>query len=375
MEASVFLIQLFLFCFLVSSAHYVPESKYKNYLFLSMVSALLLSFLIPVSSFMREIKEAFLIIPLVIFVFYISTKFRLKEFDHLHTRALCVAALNLISSIAIFGTVAWFLLQQNFFYAIILSLAVSATDPLLINIKKKTLMNLQLIESSLKSIIVLILAFFLITNNNGSIQSFNLLELGLNVIIGASFGLIVGLLFLKISHRLKGSKYYFAVIALCFIVFVVATTFEANGVAAVAIIGFLLANIDMPLHSENKKLKLLSKKTSRYFMFPVYFMATLFLDLKLSPDIFLKAFLLFLVYIIIKVITLHFSTKDLPINFKEKISMVFSNPLGSAGILVILALHIFLPGMVVLSSLLFLILLFSFFSSIIFDMFTGGDVK
>ena len=374
MELTNIFIQVLIFALAVILGYLVPFSRYRILIISLAFAGLILGYLYPFMA--NELLFHFvLVLALIFMIFYLAAHFRVKEFDTLSGHALRFAIKTITLCAILIGPLAWFLFEGNLFYAVVLVLILIGTDPQTINTSKKKIMYLERFESAFKSLLSAILVFLLIAMGSSSTHLDLDAAKALDMIIGLGTGIVLSLIYFKSTEKMKGVMYYFLTILFSAIVFFIARALDGNGILALAVVGFLFAN----MHIKGRKdLRIIAKRFSRYTLAPVFLLIAFYAAIRFPQNLFdvellLIALLLFIVYLIIRFIAVHFSTNGLPLNLKEKIYMVVNNPHGSTPALAVLYLIVYQPESTMLAAVIIQLLVLSLLISIFVEYVIKGE--
>lgn len=353
----------------------------------------------PLMSFPEIFLTGMGTLALVMVVFDSSSRFKFKEFDTLSIAALKLSItflfLNLvfltISTKLVFGI-------SSVFIAAVFAALMSGTDPLAVMVmlkdsKAKAVKMLE-IESIINTPIIVLLPFIILEFMHNIRLEFvlsksieQILPFIQQIVSGIGAGILVGIIVLKLMR-----KYYsetlspLAIITAALLTYILAENLKGNGVLAVTVMGIIFGTFYV---KEKAQLQEFSSLFANSLEILVFVLVGMIIKFPFTIDFFMKSGLLFLIFLLIRFISVQFAFKGDSWNFKEKIFMTLNAQKGIA--VAVIAFMLFakytdqnnflfnLPG---ISEILNLTLVFMIYSIVISTVvvkfskyFIGKEIK
>ncbi len=313
-------------------------------------------------AFLISFPEIFLtsvsILALAMIIFDATSKLKLREFDTFSMKAIKLAvvflALNLI--FLAFATKLLFnvpLTLSLIFASIMIGTAPEITLSLLGSARQRTIEILKM-ESIINTPLTVLFPFLLLDltqNIEFTLVSALIDQIGpflAKFASGIGSGMLVGIILFKIQRR-KFSKTYtpLTVIVSALLAYVLAENIGGSGVLAVTTLGIFVSNI----YAKDKMSEILTLESllakSLYIL--VVVLIGFIIKIPLKADFFISAGILFLIYILIRYVSVELilRQKEDGFSFKEKLFMTLNMPKGIAVAVVVFTLVTYnIPGTV-----------------------------
>ncbi|MFH1642577.1 MAG: cation:proton antiporter [Nanoarchaeota archaeon] len=321
------------------------------------------------------------ILALVMIIFDSSARFKLKEFDSLSTQVFKLTGIFLLLNTFLLTASSMFIFNINsIFLALLFSFLMSGTDPgsVLTMFKgvKNRVVNLLEIESLLNTPLIVLLPFLVLDlmenlglNNITSIQFFNQIftfmpDFFLRFVAGVGSGVIIGLIVFRIMKKEYSETLSpLALITAALLTYILAENLGGNGVLAVTTLGLLFGNLYV---REKGHLFEFSSIFATSLQILVFFLIGLSIKIPFTKQFLVKSSLLFVIYILIRLSTIHLSFYNNDYNFKEKLFMALNVQKGIAVAVVAFTLSTFdIKGIGVILDLTVAFMLYSILLSTI----------
>lgn len=300
---------------------------------------------------------------LVLILFDISSRFRLKEIDSVSSAAARLSAVFSVISIIVLSVLSIFMVKGiSPLLAVLFAAAVIGTGYTK-HLQAKMFQFLET-ESVLSTLLAVLIPFLLLDFFRGAGFGIPFLQ---GIIAGIGVGVLIGLIAFKFFSRL----YHFIISPLILVAAALLTYFCAgnaggNGFIAVIALGLFFGNI----HLKHKvKLDGFSKKLSSLLGIFVFVLAGYMINIK---SVFGKEFLivslaLFAAFIAVRLFSVMVSFSGKQFNAFEKLYMALNAPKGIAVGVVLLALMVYIsyPGLDYIINLMFAFLVYSLILSLI----------
>ena len=318
------------------------------------------------------------IITLAMVVFDSSSRFNFKKFDTLSASALKLTGIFLLLNLIFLSVMTnYFFKPVSFLLALLFAAVVSGTDPssilaILGKIKAKPFELLK-IEAILNTPFIVLIPFLLIdimkdiTGSTLEILSSQALPFAQQFVVGIGTGILVGLIFFRFMK-----KYYsatlspVALIIVALLSYIGSEVLGGNGVLSVTTSGILFGNLYHVKHM--KSLLKFGELFAEIFEILVFVLIGTIIKIPWTSEFLIPASILFLVYLIIRFISIEISFIESSYTLKEKLYMTLNIPKGIAIAVVIFTLAT--TEVVGIKPILDLILLFMIYSIIISTIVT-----
>jgi cell volume regulation protein A len=334
---------------------------------------------VPLLEFPSQFLTSIGILALVMIVFDSSSRFKLKEFDQLSLYALKLTGAFLFFNM-LFLTIALifvFGLKFNLFYillALLFSALMSGTDPgavlSMFGQTKNKVVKILEIESLINTPLVVLLPFIFLDLMNkivgksiSTIQFFDQLfpflkDFLLRLIAGIGAGVLIGIIIFKVMRKqYSGVLSPLSIITAALMTYILAENLGGNGVLAVTTLGLFFSNVYV-----KQKVELLefSSIFTNALEILVFVLIGLIIDIPRTPEFLMQSFLLFVIYILIRFLSVQLSFKKEEFNFKERVFMALNVQKGIAVAVVVFALSILnIEGIDILLNLTLMFMLYS----------------
>ncbi|MBL7054217.1 cation:proton antiporter [Candidatus Woesearchaeota archaeon] len=330
----------------------------------------------PLISFPPIFLTSIGILALVMIVFDFASRFKLGKFDKLSTQTLKLSVVFLILNL-IFLTIFVNLVfdLESIFLVLLFSSLMSGTDPaaILSMLKPAThrVFELLRIESLINTPLVVLLPFIILdlmktVEKELILTKFieQILPFLQQFVVGIGSGVLVGIIMLKFmkreySHVLSP----LVMITAALITYILAENLKGNGVLAVTAMGLLFGNIYL---RQKFQLQEFSSIFSNALEILVFVLIGLIIKIPFSLTFFLRSFILFIIYLVIRYIAIALSLRDLELSAKEKIFMALNAQKGIAVAVVAFTLSTFnIQGIQFILNLILTFMLYSIIISTI----------
>ena len=403
MEALVFLTYLAVILLLgIISTLLSRKIKIPNILFLILVGIALNKIRYkgaPLIEFPGVFLTSIGILALVLIIFDSSSRFKLREFDQLSLKALKLTLIFLVFNIVFltFSTVFIFGLEINA-YSIMLgalfAALMSGTDPAavltMLGKTKNKLFSLLEIEALINTPMIVLVPFIVLDLMErikiGSITSIPFFEQAfpfmqdvlLRLIAGIGAGILVGIILFKVMRRKYSETLSpLAIITGALLAYVLAENLKGNGVLAVTTMGLFFGNVYV---KQKIQLREFSSMFANSLEILVFVLVGLIVNIPFNYDFLMKSFSLFIIYLLVRFLSVQTSFMKSKFTFKEKLFMTFNVQKGIAVATVAFTLSLLnIDG---ITTILHLTLMFMIYSIILSTItirmshyFVKADVK
>lgn len=279
------------------------------------------------------------ILALVMIVFDSTSKFKYKELDDFSISALKYSLIFLFINLIVFSLIVYlFMDSKNYFLALMFAALMSGTSPgtvlyMLKETNHKVLQFLK-VESIINTPLIVLFPFIILnimekfegvaafTNIISQIMPF--LQ---QIASGIGAGLLIGLIILKLLRKIY-SKTLGPLIIICaaLLSFILAENIGGNGVLAVTTLGLMFGNVYV---KQKIHLQEFSRIFSNFLEITVFILIGILIDLPANWVFFLKSGALFLVYLLIRYLSLSFTFKT-KFKLREKIFIALNSSKGIA---------------------------------------------
>lgn len=337
-----------------------------------------------VLSFPPIFLTAISIITLAMIVFDSSSRFKLREFDTMSLSALQLSLIFLVLNMVLLSIVTYFFFRpSSFILALIFAAVVSGTDPsstmMILSGAKSRIFEFLKIESILNTLLIVLIPFLLIDIiiTTGmpllTIISSQAIPFIQQFVAGIGTGLVISLVFFRIMK-----KYYsetlspLAIIVVSILAYAGAEVLGGNGVLSVTTAGLMFGNLYRIKHKE--KLRKFGEVFSEVFEILVFILIGLVVKIKwTSLRFMIPATILFLLYLLIRFVSVKLSFRKSNYNLKERLYLTLNIPKGIAVAVVIFTLATYettIPGILPILDLILLFLIYSIILSTIVTHFS-----
>lgn len=307
---------------------------------------------------------------LIVIVFDATSRLKLKEFDDFSFKAIKLVLIFLALTIILLTFSSVLIVKITVPLALIFSAIVVGTAPdfLLLamrDVKNKTIELLK-IESIVNTPIVVLLPFIILdfmqsVEINILLSRFieQIMPFLQQIITGVGAGIVIGLIVFKLMRTQYSEKFSpIAVITAALVTYIVAENLGGNGILAVSTIGLLFGNVYV---KQKHTLQSYSTFLSSFLEILVFVLVGFIIKIPFTLYFFLTSTSLFLIYLIIRYVSVYFALKDF--SLKEKMFMTLNVPKGIA--VAVLALTFSTLAIVGFKPVLDLILIFMLYSIIL----------
>jgi len=302
----------------------------------------------PIIEFPEVFMTSISILALVMIVFDSASRFKLKKVDYFSLHTLWLSVVFLIFNL-IFLTAFTFLIFdiKSIFLALIFSSLMSGTSPAVVlsmfkNVKNRVFDFLGL-ESLLNTPLIVLIPFLILdlkSTLKGEIFITKLIDQLVPIlqqfVVGIGAGVLVGLIMFKFMR-----KHYsvvlspLAVITAALLTYILAENLDGNGVLAVTTMGILFGNVYV---KQKFQLREFASVFSNSLEILVFVLIGIVIAIPFSTDFFIKSLVLFILYLLIRFISIVFSLRGMTFTLKEKIFMSLNAQKGIAVAVVVFSL-------------------------------------
>ena len=280
------------------------------------------------------------ILALVMIVFDSSSRFKIRDFDSASLKALKISVIFLFINAVLltFATKLIFNIQ-SILLALVFSTLMAGTDPVsvlaMFGQTKNKILKLLEIESIVNTPLVVLIPF-IILEFMGRIKTELLISKFIEQIgpflqqfvVGIGSGVLIGIIVFKTMRKEYEEKISpLAVITAALLAYILAENLRGNGVLAVTSMGLLFGNMYL---KQKIELKAFSSVFANSLEILVFVLVGLIIKIPFTFDFFMKSFLLFAIYILIRYLSIAFSFKNENFSFKEKLFMSLNVQKGVA---------------------------------------------
>ncbi|MBL7147542.1 MAG: cation:proton antiporter [Nanoarchaeota archaeon] len=330
----------------------------------------------PLISFPPVFLTSISILALVMIIFDAASRFKLKKFDALSTKALRLSLTLLFLNIIFLSLFFKFTFKvESIFLVLLFSALMSGTDPAaLLSMIKPTsnkILELLRIESLVNTPFIVLLPFIILdfmktVKTELLLTRFidQLLPFLQQFVVGIGAGVLVGIMMLKFmkkeySHVLSP----LVMITAALITYILAENLKGNGVLAVTAMALLFGNVYV---KQKIQLQEFSSIFSNSLEILVFVLIGLVIKMPFSLKFFLLSFMLFITYLAIRYAAIDFSLMGLKLKAKEKLFMALNAQKGIAVAAVAFTLSTLnIPGMGLILNLTLAFMLYSIIVSTI----------
>ncbi len=285
---------------------------------------------------------------LVMIIFDSSSRLKLKEFDTFSMKALKLAGIFLLLNlIFLTASVSLIFNINNIFLAMMFAALMSGTAPdIVLTMLKNTknrVVELLKIESILNTPLIVLIPFIILDlfNDYGEGLFFSKFMETMGpflqqFITGIGAGILVGIVVFKIM-RTKYSENLspLALITAALITYILAENLKGNGVLAVTTLGLFFGNVYV---REKESLHEFSSLFANSLEIIVFILVGIIIKFPLDILFFAKSMLLFMIYLVIRYISVQLCFSKLNYSVKEKLFMALNVSKGIAVAVVVFIL-------------------------------------
>ncbi|MBI4453717.1 cation:proton antiporter [Candidatus Woesearchaeota archaeon] len=320
------------------------------------------------------------VLALVMVVFDASSRFRWKTIDVYTLKALRLAFIFLILNMLLLSIATTFIFGiKNVFLVLIFSSIMVATSPDVVfsmlnhgKNKANKVIEILRIESIVNTPLTVLIPFIILglmqTLNVETVIFSKLLEqlkpFLMQFIVGIGAGVLIGLIVAKAMKKTYSETLSpLALITAALLTYIIAENLNGNGVLAVTVMGLLFGNLYI---KQKELLYSFSSIFGNSLLILVFILVGIGIEIPLQDYVFWwKAGVLFIIYILIRYISVEISTLKQGFTFKEKLFMTLNIPKGIAVAVVVFVLATKVADIPKLSIILNLIIAFMLFSLVI----------
>ena len=327
----------------------------------------------PLIFFPELFLSAISILALVMIIFDSSSRFKLKRFDAFSMNTLGLSFIFLILNMIFLSFFLVLIFDVNsIFLALIFSTLMAGTDPgaVLSMLKgaKSRVFDLLKIEALVNTPLIVLLPFIILDlekSIKGRLEISQFIDqIGpflQKFVVGIGAGVLVALIMFKfMKKRYSIVLSPLAVITSALLAYIIAENLNGNGVLAVTAMGLLFGNVYL---KHKFQLQEFSSVFSNSLEILVFVLIGLVISIPFSLVFFIKSFILFLLYLIIRFFSIIFSLRGMKFTLKEKIFMSLNVQKGIAVAVVVFSLaNLSIAG---IENILNLVLTFMLYSIIL----------
>jgi len=315
---------------------------------------------------------------LVMIIFDSSSRLKLKEFDTFSMKALKLAGIFLLLNLIFLTASVIFIFNiNNMFLAMMFAALMSGTAPdIVLTMLKNTknrVVELLKIESILNTPLIVLIPFIILDlfkdYGEGFFFSRFMETMGpflQQFVTGIGAGIVVGIVVFKIMRtKYSESLSPLALITTALITYILAENLKGNGVLAVTTVGLFFGNVYV---REKETLHEFSSLFANSLEIIVFILVGIIIKFPLDIWFFAKSMLLFIIYLVIRYISVQLCFSKLNYSVKEKLFMALNVSKGIAVAVVVFILATYdIPG---IEPILNLILAFIIYSIILSTIVT-----
>src|SRR3989344_4483364 len=320
----------------------------------------------------KELLASLSIFVLIMIIFDSTTKFQIKEVKELSPYAIKLSFIFLITCLTLLTISIHLLFAENIFsfklflVSLLFGSLMSGTAPDIIlsilgKTKNKVLEILQfesIINTPLTVLMPLIVLDFYFERLKAGTFVVQFLQ---QIMTGVGTGLILGILAVIIIRKIYSNKIApLIVIASVLGIYATAENIAGNGILAVTTFGLIFGKSKI---REKVELEKFNDAFTDLLTIIVFILVGMLIIIPLDKIFILKSLALFLIFLIIRYISVNLTFKRSALKKKEKIFMALNAPKGAASIVVVFILSTYaIPG---LQTILNLILAFIIYTIIL----------
>lgn len=303
--------------------------------------------------FLIEFPELFLtsmaILALAMIVFDSTARLRLREFDVFSGMAIKLTIINLLLNLTIFAIAAKFILNVNFWLALLLATVIVGTSPdilLPMQTKKKfkafTYLKLESVFNTPLTVLLPFIVIDLMESVHTELFSevvAQMVPFVMKFIVGLGAGVFVGLILFKLMQRAYKELYSpLAVIIAALLSYVLAENMGGSGVLAVTALGVFFGNVYV---KEKPTVLSVESVFTKGLYILVFLLVGMIIKIPLTLDFAIKAAALLLIYYITRFISVTLTFKRDKTTARERMFMVLNAPKGIATAAVVFILAVY----------------------------------
>jgi len=304
----------------------------------------------PLIEFPQIFMTGISILALVMIVFDSASRFKLKRVDYFSLHTLWLSLVFLIFNlIFLTGFTIIIFDVDSIFLPLIFAALMSGTDPAVVlsmfrNVKNKVFEFLGL-ESLLNTPLIVLLPFIILDMKTAFkdeiilstfIEQF--VPLLQQFVVGIGSGVLIGLIMFKFMRRQYSVVLSpLAVITSALLAYIIAENLDGNGVLAVTTMGILFGNIYVKQKFQLQEFALIFSNSNSLEIL-VFVLIGIVIVIPSSLEFLLRSLLLFVLYLMIRFISIIFSLRGMDFTFKEKIFMSLNVQKGIAVAVVVFSL-------------------------------------
>jgi NhaP-type Na+/H+ or K+/H+ antiporter len=322
------------------------------------------------------------ILALVMIVFDSASRFKLSKFDYFSLHTLWLSIVFLIFNMVFLTGLTMLIFDvKSLFLALVFSSLMAGTDPaavlsMLRNSTNKVFEFLRL-EALLNTPLVVLLPFIILDLRNTFSEDLAIVHIVDQIIpllqqfvVGIGSGVLIGLIMFKFMRKRYSLVLSpLAVITSALLAYIIAENLDGNGVLAVTSMGLLFGNVYV-----KQKLQLQSFSTvfSNSLEILVFVLIGLIVALPISIEFFLKSLFLFIIYILIRYMSVVFSLRGMDFTHSEKLFIALNAQKGIAVAVVVFSFaSLGVSGIETILNLVLAFMLYSIIFSAIVVKFHG----
>jgi len=321
--------------------------------------------------FSNELLTSIAVIALIMIVFDSTSRLRLRSIIKETGRALEVSLIFMFFCLIVISIATWLIFGFNWWTAILFSAMMLGTDPsgvlvVLEGLKHKAITFLEW-ESIINTPLTVIIPFMVIEmSKTFSWETIfsqfldQIIPFLQQIVTGVGAGVVIFLIVFKI---LRGEYVKIltpvALLVSALLTYVLAESLGGSGVLAVTALGLMFGNVYV---KKKEVLKTFGRLFSTLFEILVFLLLGLSIVLPKEGIFYVKALVLFLIYLGLRMGVVFFSFRKASIDFKEKLFIALN---ASKGVAVATVLFILISMQVIEYSLVDLGLLFILYSLIL----------
>jgi len=298
----------------------------------------------PIIEFSPSVLASLAVITLALVVFDSSSRFKFREFDTLSFSAIKISLIFFVLNMALLAVAAHYLFSVSVLLSLLFAAVVSGTGPALMMFSRSKVFELLKVESIFNIPFTILISFLLIdliknTENNGSFgflsgQAFPFAQ---QFVAGIGTGLLISFVFFGFMK-----KYYsrtlspLAIITAALVTYIIAEILGGSGVLAVTTAGIFFGNVYHIKHI--RKLQEFGRTFSEVLEILVFVLIGSIIKIPWTSSFLIPALLLFLMYLVIRFLSVEFVLMRSGYSFKEKLFLTLNIPKGLAAAVVVFTL-------------------------------------
>jgi NhaP-type Na+/H+ or K+/H+ antiporter len=336
-------------------------------------------------SFSGTFLTALAVLALVMIIFDAASRFKWKTIDTYTIKTLKLVLLFLLLNMIFLTAATYYMFDVgNVLLAMIFSSIMVGTSPdvilSMLKNEKHQIVELLRIESIINTPITVLIPFILLdllnTLNLHEVIFSKLLEqlkpFITQFVVGIGAGVLIGLILARVMKKAYSETLSpLAMITAALLTYILAENIGGNGVLAVTVMGLMFGNFYV---KQKDQLYSFSTIFENSLLILVFVLVGIGIDVPLNDGLFwFKAFLLFLIYLILRFISIAYIMKDEGLEINEKLFMTFNIPKGIAVAVVAFTLTTKIVEIPKLSIVLNLIVMFMLFSMVLATIVSKFD--